>query len=128
MHQPPWLAPILNAAAIGYDQQSNPHEVEQRRDPWAPFRVWVAFTIGLFAVRAVSLTTPLVWLGAIPGWFLLLLVLFALLLAARALLFPGRVQPWREGEPGLWAEITGDWHPWRQRRGRQNRGRGAGSR
>jgi hypothetical protein len=123
MHQPPSLAPILKAAAIGYDQQSNPHEVEQRRDPWAPFRIWVAFTIGLFAVRAVSLTTPLTWLGAIPGWFLLLLVLIALLLAARALLFPGRVQPWREGEPGLWAEISDDWRHWRQRRSRGGRSR-----
>lgn len=97
--------------------------MEQRRDPWAPFRIWVAFTIGLFAVRAVSLTTPLTWLGAIPGWFLLLLVLLALLLAARALLFPGRVQPWREGEPGLWAEISDDWRHWRQRRARGSRSR-----
>ncbi|MEB3183188.1 MAG: hypothetical protein VKN15_02210 [Cyanobacteriota bacterium] len=92
--------------------------MEQRRDPWAPFRFWVAFTIGLFAVRAVSLGTPLIWLGAIPGWVLLLLVLVALLLAVVALLFPGRVVPWREGEPGLWAEITDDWrHWWRRQRG-----------
>ncbi len=91
--------------------------MEQRRDPWAPFRIWVALTIGLFALRAVSLGTPFLWLGAIPGWFLLLLVMIALLLATRALLFPGRVQPWREGEPGLWAEISDDWrHLWRRRR------------
>ena len=90
--------------------------MEQRRDPWAPFRIWVAFTIGLFAVRAVSLGTPLIWLGAIPGWVLLLLVMIALLLAAKALLLPARVLPWREGEPGLWAEITDDWRHWWQRR------------
>lgn len=89
--------------------------MEQRRDPWAPFRLWVAFTIGLFAVRAVSLGTPLIWLGAIPGWILLVMVMVALLLAARALLWPGRVVPWREGEPGFWAEIGADWR--RRRRG-----------
>ena len=90
--------------------------MEQRRDPWVPFRIWVAFTIGLFAVRAVSLGTPVLWLGAIPGWFLLLLVMVALLLAALALLRPGRVLPWRDSEPGLWAEITDDWRHWRRRR------------
>ena len=88
--------------------------MEQRRDPWAPFRLWVALTIGLFAVRAVSLGTPLVWLGAIPGWVLLLLVMVALLLAAGALLLPGRVVPWREGEPGLWADISDGWRHWRR--------------
>lgn len=90
----------------------------QRRDPWAPFRIGVAFTIGLFAVRAVSLGTPLIWLGAIPGWVLLLLVMLTLLLAVKALLRPGRVEPWRDGDPGLWAEITDDWRQWRQRRQR----------
>lgn len=92
--------------------------MEQRRDPWAPFRLWVAFTIGLFAVRAVSLGTPMIWLGAIPGWVLLVFVMVALCLAARALLFPNRVVSWREGEPGLWADITDDWRHWRRRRGR----------
>lgn len=95
--------------------------MEQRRDPWAPFRLWVAFTIGLFAVRAASMGTPLIWLGAIPGWVLLLLVLGALLLAAQALLFPARVVPWREGEPGLWAAISDDWRHWRRRHSRRAR-------
>jgi hypothetical protein len=39
-------------------------------------------------------TTPL---GAIPGFVLLLMLLVALLLAALALLRPGRVERWREG-------------------------------
>jgi hypothetical protein len=86
--------------------------VERRRDPWAPFRLWVALTIGLFAVRAVSLATPFTWPGAIPGWMLLMLVMVALLLALRALLWPGRVVFWREGEPGIWAEISHDWRRW----------------
>ena len=102
--------------------------MDQRRDPWAPFRFWVALTIGLFAARAVSLTSPLPpvrWLGAIPGWVLLLMVLGTLLLAAAALLFPARVEPWREGEPGLWAEITDDWRHWWHHRGFGGGGSGA---
>ena len=102
--------------------------MDQRRDPWAPFRFWVALTSGLFAARAVSLTSPLPpvrWLGAIPGWVLLLMVLGTLLLAAAALLFPARVEPWREGEPGLWAEITDDWRHWWHRRGFGGGGSGA---
>ncbi len=63
------------------------------RDPWAPFRIWTALTLGLYALRAAFVTTPL---GAIPGFVLLLLVLVALLLAVAALLRPGRVRPWRE--------------------------------
>ena len=74
--------------------------MERRRDPWAPFRIWIALTIGLYALRAAFVTTPL---GAIPGFVLLLMVLGALLLAARALLFPGRVVPFREGPPPWWA-------------------------
>jgi len=105
--------------------------VEQRRDPWAPFRLWVALTIALFALRAVSITAPFVWLRAlasIPGWVLLLLVMVALLLATIALLFPARIVPWREGEAGLWAEISEDWrHRWRRgssrRDGRAGQGR-----
>lgn len=89
--------------------------MNQRRDPWAPFRLWVAFTIALFAVRSVSLGTPLIWLGEIPGWVLLLMVMVALLLAAAAMLVPGRVVPWRDGEPGMWADITDDWRHWRRR-------------
>jgi uncharacterized membrane protein len=68
--------------------------VQRRRDPWAPFRIWIALTIGLYALRAALVTTLL---GAIPGFVLLLIVLVALLLAALALLRPGRVQRWREG-------------------------------
>lgn len=90
-----------------------------RRDPWTPFRLWVALTIGMFAVRSVSLSTAFLWPGAIPGWILLSLVLIALMLAAKALLVPGRVVAWRDGEPGFWAEITDDWRQrwqrWRQR-------------
>lgn len=47
------------------------------------------------------------------------MVLIALALAATALLFPGRVVAWRNGEPGFWAEITEDWRQWWQRRGRE---------
>lgn len=101
--------------------------MDQRRDPWAPFRFWVALTIAAFALRAVSLTSPLAplrRLADIPGWVLLLMVLAALLLAAAALLFPGRIEPWREGEPGLWAEISADWrHRWRRLRGTRQRGK-----
>ncbi len=68
--------------------------MQRRRDPWAPFRIWIALTIGLYALRAALVTTLL---GAIPGFVLLLMVLVALLLAALALLRPGRVQRWREG-------------------------------
>jgi hypothetical protein len=80
--------------------------VEQRRDPWAPFRIWTALTIGLYALRATFAAT---WVGAIPGWVLLLLLLVALVLATWALLFPGRVTPWREGEPmGWWGRFLAD--------------------
>lgn len=80
--------------------------MEQRRDPWAPFRIWTALTIGVYAVRATFAAT---WVGAIPGWVLLLLLLVALLLATSALLFPGRVIPWREGDPmGWWARFQAD--------------------
>ncbi len=82
---------------------------QRRRDPWVPFRLWVALTIALFAIRSLSLATAFLWPGAIPGWVLLAMVLVALLLALRAVLLPGRVVPWREGEPGLWAEIRADW-------------------
>ena len=76
----------------------------------------MAITIGLFAVRSISLSTAFAMPGAIPGWILLSMVLIALALAAKALLFPGRVVAWREGEPGLWSEITDDWRKWWQRR------------
>ena len=86
-----------------------------RRDPWSPFRLWVALTIATFALRSVSLSTALLWPGAIPGRILLTMVLIALVLAAKALLFPGRVLAWREGEPGIWAEIVDDWRQlWRR--------------
>jgi hypothetical protein len=93
--------------------------VERNHDPWVTFRFWVALTIAVFALRAVSQGTPFIWPGAIPGWVLLLMVTGVLLLALRALLFPGRVVPWREGEPGLWAEITADWRHRRRARGRR---------
>lgn len=100
--------------------------MEQRRDPWAPFRLWVALTIGLFALRAVSITAPyawLRWLASIPGWVLLLMVMVTLLLASSALLFPARIVPWRDTEAGLWAEISEDWRH-RLRRGPGRRGGG----
>ncbi len=68
--------------------------VQRRRDPWGPFRIWIALCLGLYALRATFVTTPL---GAIPGFVLLLMLLVALLLAALALLRPGRVERWREG-------------------------------
>lgn len=105
--------------------------MEQRRDPWAPFRFWVALTIGLFALRAVSITAPfhwVRWLASIPGWVLLLMVMVALLLATTALLFPARVVPYREGEASLWAEISEDWrHRWRRGTSARDR-RGEGDR
>jgi hypothetical protein len=85
--------------------------VERRRDPWAPFRIWIALTVAVYAIRASFAAT---WVGALPGWVLLLLLLIGLLLATIALLFPGRVRPWREGEPGLRAEIAADWRHWWQ--------------
>jgi hypothetical protein len=88
--------------------------VQRRRDPWAPFRIGIALTIGLYALRAALVTTPL---GAIPGYVLLLLVLAALALALQALLWPGRVVFWRETAPGRQA-------PGRQAPGRDGGGRG----
>ena len=75
----------------------------------------MALTIGTFAVRSVSLSTAFIWPGSIPGWILLVMVLIALALAAKALLFPGRVLTWRQGEQGLWAEIMDDWRQWWRR-------------
>lgn len=104
---------------IGYRSKDVVLALNSRRDPWTPFRLWVALTIGLFAVRSLSLSTAFLWPGAIPGWILLSMVLIALALAAKALLFPGRVVGWRDGEPGFWAEITDDWRQWLQRRNRR---------
>jgi hypothetical protein len=87
--------------------------VTRRRDPWEPFRLWLAFTIALYAVRASFAWT---WPGAIPGWVLLVMVLVALLLALKALLFPGRVVPHRQGDGGWWADLRDDWRLWWRRR------------
>lgn len=87
----------------------------RQRDPWEPFRLWLAITIGLYAIRASFAPT---WVGAIPGWVLLVLVLVALLLASKALLFPGRVTAHRAGDGGWWSDLQDDrrlW--WRRRRG-----------
>jgi hypothetical protein len=89
--------------------------LRRRRDPWEPFRLWLALTIGLYAVRAGFAHT---WPGAIPGWVLLAMVLVALALALRALLFPGRVEPYREGDTGWWNDLRDDWDLWWRRRGR----------
>ena len=102
--------------AIGYGQPSS-GSLQRQRDPWEPFRLWLAFTIGLYAIRAFFAAT---WVGAIPGWVLLVLVLIALALASKALLFPGRVVPYREGDGGWWNDLRDDWRLWWQRR-RQGR-------
>ena len=68
-----------NPGPIGY-RGDRTQLVERRRDPWAPFRIWIALTIGLYALRAAFVTTPL---GAIPGFVVLAMVLGALVLAAR---------------------------------------------
>lgn len=91
--------------------------MERRRDPWAPFRLWVAITIGLYAIRAAFATQlP----GAIPGYVLTAMILVAMLLALLALLRPGRVEFWRDGEPGLWGEIREGWRlRWGRRRSQE---------
>lgn len=85
----------------------------QPRDPWEPFRFWLAFTLAMYALRALLATQ---WPGAIPGWVLLTLVLVALALASKALLFPGRVQPFRQGDGGWWNDLRDDWQLWWKRR------------
>lgn len=89
----------------------------RRHDPWEPFRLWLALTLAVYAVRAIGAAQ---WPGAIPGWVLLSMVLVSLALAARALLFPGRVVPYREGDGGWWNDLRDDWRLWWQRR-RQGR-------
>jgi hypothetical protein len=54
--------------------------------------------------------------GAIPGWVLLALLLVALALAGKALLFPGRVQPFRQGDGGWLNDLRDDWQLWWKRR------------
>jgi hypothetical protein len=70
--------------------------VAQPRDPWAPFRFWLALTLAVYALRAVFVVQGP---GAIPGWVLLALVLVALALASQgpALPRPGAALP-----PGRW--------------------------
>ena len=87
--------------------------VQRQRDPWEPFRLWLALTIGVYAIRAFFAAT---WVGAIPGWVLLAMVLIALALASKALLFPGRVVAFREGDGGWWADLRDDWRLWWRRR------------
>jgi hypothetical protein len=89
--------------------------VLRQRDPWEPFRLWLAITIGLYAIRAGFAAT---WVGTIQGWVLLVMVLVALALASKALLFPGRVTPYRQGDAGWWSDLNDDWRLWwRRRRG-----------
>ncbi|MBM5788354.1 MAG: hypothetical protein ACKOCA_10995 [Vulcanococcus sp.] len=89
--------------------------MQRQRDPWEPFRLWLALTIGLYALRAFFAAN---WVGAIPGWVLLVMVLIALALASKALLFPGRVVPDRQGDGGWWNDLRDDWRLWwRRRRG-----------
>lgn len=85
----------------------------RQHDPWEPFRLWLAFTLGLYVLRALFAAQ---WPGAIPGWILLLMVLVGLSLAAKVLLFPGRVVPYREGDGGWFNDLRDDWRLWWQRR------------
>ena len=87
--------------------------IQRPRDPWEPFRLWLALTIGVYALRAFFADS---WLGAIPGWVLLAMVLGGLALGAKAVLLPGRVIPFREGDHGLWADLLDDWRLWWRRR------------
>ena len=86
--------------------------MQRQRDPWEPFRLWLALTIGLYAIRAFFAAQ---WPGAIPGWVLLVMVLVALALASKALLWPGRVIAWRQGDGGWWQDRRDDWQLWWQR-------------
>lgn len=95
------------------ERQPKRSERVRQADPWEPFRLWLALTIGLYALRAAFVAT---WLGAIPGWVLLVMVLVALALASRALLFPGRVTPYRDGDGGWWSDLRDDWQLWWRRR------------
>lgn len=97
------LAPVAPAGA----------PVGQSRDPWEPFRFWLAITLAVYAVRALFAAR---WPGALPGWVLLVLVLGALVLASKALLFPGRVEPYRQGDGGWWNDLRDDWQLWWKRR------------
>lgn len=88
----------------------------QQRDPWELFRLWLAFTLAVYAMRAIFAAQ---WPGGIPGWVLLAMVLVALALAGAAVLFPGRVVPWRQGDGRWWNDLRDDcqlW--WIRRRGR----------
>ena len=89
----------------------------RRHDPWESFRLWLALTLAVYALRAYFVVY---WPGAIPGWVLLVMVQITLVLAAKALLFPGRVLPYREGDGDWLNDLRDDWHLWWQRR-RQER-------
>lgn len=83
--------------------------MNRRRDPWAPFRIWTAFSLAFYALRASFATT---WMGAVPGYVLVWLVLIAIALAASALLVPARVVPIRQRETAWWANLRDDWNHW----------------
>jgi RsiW-degrading membrane proteinase PrsW (M82 family) len=83
--------------------------VQRRRDPWAPFRIWTALTLALYALRASFATT---FMGAIPGYVLVWMLLIAISLAVWALLFPGRVVPRREDDSGWWSDLREEWALW----------------
>jgi hypothetical protein len=110
------FATIAPGQGIQYRRRRSP-TVPRRYDPWEPFRLWLALSFALYALRAYFV---LHWPGAIPGWVLLVMVQITLLLAAKALLFPGRVVPYRDGDSGWWSDLRDDWRLWWQRR-RQRR-------
>ena len=87
--------------------------MQHRRDPWEPLRLWLALTVGIYAIRAFFAAR---WVGAIPGWILLYMVLIGIALATKALVFPGRVVPYRQGDGSWWNGIAEDWQLWWRRR------------
>ena len=64
------------------------------------FRLWLAFTIGLYHPRLLRLS----WPGAIPGWVLLVMVL-GLGTGVQGAVISGRVEPYR-GSDGGWLKTS----------------------
>ncbi len=94
-----------------------PHVMVHSRDPWGPFRIWLALTLGVYAIRA-NFVSKLP--GRIPGWVILVMVLISLALAGKALLFPNRIIPYRSGDGGWSSDLRDDWQLWWHRRNDQS--------